>query len=48
KRARGFAGWLNEAFDLDDRYARFYLTESDLDEVDVEAMIDDIIRSHIH
>ncbi|MCP6759323.1 MAG: sporulation protein [Fischerella sp. CENA71] len=48
KRARGFGGWLNEALDLDERYARFYLAESDLDQVDVEAMIDDILRSHIH
>jgi sporulation-control protein len=48
KRARGFGGWLDEAFDLDERYARFYLTQSDLDEINVEAMIDDIIHSHIH
>ncbi|MFH7024855.1 MAG: sporulation protein [Heteroscytonema crispum UTEX LB 1556] len=48
KRARGFKGWLQEAFDVDERYVRFFLTQSDLYEVDVEAMIDDIIQSHIH
>ncbi|GAB1539740.1 sporulation protein [Scytonema sp. NUACC21] len=48
KRARGFKGWLDEALDVDERYARFYLTESDLYDMDVEAMIDDIIQSHLH
>ncbi|MUG94467.1 sporulation protein SpoOM [Scytonema sp. UIC 10036] len=48
KRARGFKGWLDEALDIDERYARFYLTESDLYELDVEAMIDDVIQSHLH
>ncbi|GAA6616187.1 sporulation protein [Scytonema sp. NUACC26] len=47
KRARGFKGWLDEAFDVNERYARFYLTESDLYDMDVETMIDDIIQSHL-
>ncbi len=47
KKARGFAGWLDEAFDLDERYARFYLAQSDLYEMDVEAMIEDIIHGNI-
>lgn len=48
KRARGFHGWLDEAFDLDERYVRFYVKESDLYEINLEAMIDDIIQSHLH
>jgi sporulation-control protein len=48
KRARGFTGWLDEAFDVDERYAHFSLTETDLNEVDMETMISDIIHSHLH
>lgn len=48
KRARGFKGWLDEAFNVDERFVRFYLTESDLYDTNVEAMIDDIIHNHIH
>lgn len=48
KRARGLKGWLQEAFDLDERYLRLYVTQSDLDETNVEALIDDIIKSHLN
>lgn len=48
KRARGFKGWLNEAFDLDERYDRFYLTQSDLAQENIAAKIDGIIQSHLY
>ncbi|WP_009630825.1 sporulation protein [Synechocystis sp. PCC 7509] len=48
KRARGFKGWFNEAFDLDERYDRFYLTQSDLAQENIAATIDSIIQSHLH
>lgn len=47
KRARGFKGLFNEAFNLDERYDRFYLTQSDLALENIAAMIDDIIQSHL-
>lgn len=47
KRARGFSGWFQEAFDLDERYVRFDLLESDMNTVDVEAMIDDLIQEFL-
>jgi len=50
KRARGFGGFLEEAFDMDERYVRFQVTDADLNlsHRDFEAMIDDIIESHLH
>jgi sporulation-control protein len=48
KRGRGIGGFFQDAFDMDERYLRFYVTESDLEETDVEAMIDDILQSHLH
>lgn len=47
KRARGFKGWLNEAFDLDERYDRFYVTKSDLAQENIAAKIDEIIQRHL-
>ncbi|BAB75852.1 alr4153 [Nostoc sp. PCC 7120 = FACHB-418] len=47
KRARGWKGWLEEAFDIDERYARLIVKQSDLYETDVEALIDQIIQSHL-
>jgi sporulation-control protein len=47
KRARGLGGWMSEALDIDERRIRFYLTQSDLEKTDVEAMIDDIIQSNL-
>ena len=46
KRARGFKGWLNEAFDLDERYAR-YVTQSDLTQENIAAKIDEMIQRHL-
>ncbi len=48
RRARGFKSWFNEAFDLDERYDRFYLTQSDLAQENIAAKIDGIIQSHLH
>jgi sporulation-control protein len=47
KRARGLGGWMSEALDIDERRVRFQLTQSDLKGTDVEAMIDNIIQSHL-
>lgn len=47
KRARGWTGWVEEAFDIDERYVRFIVKQSDLYETDVEALIDEMIQSHI-
>jgi sporulation-control protein len=48
KRARGFGGFFQEAFDLDERYARFDVTSFDLDRGrDVEARIDEAIQRHL-
>ena len=47
KRARGFKGWLNEAFDLNERYDRFHVTKSDLARENLGVMVDDIIQSHL-
>jgi sporulation-control protein len=50
KRARGFGGFLAEAFDMDERYMRFQVTPDYLDASggELEAMIDDIIQSCLH
>jgi sporulation-control protein len=48
KRDRGIGGFFQDALDMDERYVRFYLAESDLEATDVEAMIDDILQSHFH
>jgi sporulation-control protein len=50
KRARGFGGFLEEAFDMDERYVRFQVTSDYLDYplADLEAMIDEIIQSQLH
>lgn len=50
KRARGFLGAFQEAFNLDERYARFRLTQADLHRP-VSAIaegIEEIIRRNIH
>ncbi|WP_066377653.1 MULTISPECIES: sporulation protein [unclassified Anabaena] len=46
KRARGWKGWMEEAFDLDERYMRLVVTPSDLEQ-DLEVMIDQMIQSHL-
>ncbi|GAB4183961.1 MAG: sporulation protein [Coleofasciculaceae cyanobacterium] len=50
KRARGFGGFLAEAFDMDERYMRFQVTPDYLEDSvgELEAMIDDIIQSCLH
>jgi sporulation-control protein len=50
KRARGFGGFLAEAFDMDERYMRFQVTPDYLDDSvgELEATIDDIIQSCLH
>jgi sporulation-control protein len=48
KRARGWQGLLEEAFDVDERYARLFVKQSDLYERDLEAAIDELIQRHIH
>lgn len=48
RRARGFKSWFNEAFDLDERYDRLYVTQSDLAQENIAAKIDGIIQSHLH
>jgi len=50
KRARGFGGFLEEAFDMDERYVRFQVTPDylELPLEDLEATIDDIIQSYLH
>jgi len=50
KRARGFGGFLQEAFDMDERYVRFQVTGDYLNYPlgELEAMIDGIIQSHLH
>lgn len=47
RRARGVKGWFNEAFDLDERYDRFYVTQSDLEQENIAVKIDAIIQSHL-
>lgn len=47
RRAQGLGGWLNEAFDLDERYARFSLTEADLGFVNLTQKIDELIQSRL-
>ena len=47
KRARCFKGWLNEAFDLNERYDRFYVTQSDLAQENIAAKIDEMIQRHL-
>lgn len=49
KRARGFGGFLQEAFDMDERYVRFQVTPDYLNAPleELEAMIDDIIQSYL-
>jgi sporulation-control protein len=46
RRSRGFAGLFTEAFDLDERYVRFDVTELNTD--DLEGTIDEIIQSQIN
>ncbi len=50
KRARGFGGFLAEAFDMDEHYDRFQVTSAYLNRPgrDLEAMIDRIIQNHLH
>ena len=50
KRARGFGGFLAEAFDMDERYIRFQATPDYLEapQGELEAMIDDILQSSLH
>lgn len=50
KRVRGFGSFLEEAFDLDERYVRFQVTPDYLKASprELEAMIDNIIQSHLH
>jgi sporulation-control protein len=50
KRARGFGGFLAEAFDVDERYVRFQVSADYLNAPpkELEAMIDNIIQSHLH
>ncbi|BCL39466.1 sporulation protein [Nostoc sp. MS1] len=48
KRARGWKGLLEEVFDVDERYARLMVKQSDLYELDFEAVIDETIQRHIH
>jgi sporulation-control protein len=50
KRARGFGSFLEEAFDMDERYVRFQVTPDylELPLEDLEATIDDIIQSYLH
>ncbi|HAG80081.1 MAG TPA: sporulation protein SpoOM [Cyanobacteria bacterium UBA12227] len=48
RRARGFGGFLAEAFDMDERYVRCRVTSVDLNyPQDVEAMLDNLIQSRI-
>ncbi|QQE75586.1 sporulation protein [Brevibacillus composti] len=49
KRSRGFFGGLQEAFNLDERYARFRVTEADLTRPtsDLASGIDALIRKHL-
>lgn len=49
KRARGFFGALEEAFNMDERYARFRLTNNDLNrpKADIVEMIDDLIQRNL-
>lgn len=50
KRARGFGGFLAEAFDMDERYIRFQVTPDYLDASrgELVTMIDEIIQSCLH
>jgi sporulation-control protein len=50
RRARGFGGFLAEAFDMDERYMRFQVTPDYLDASvgELVAMIDEIIQSCLH
>jgi sporulation-control protein len=50
KRARGFGGFLQEAFDIDERYVRFQVTPDYLNAPprELEAIINDIIQSYLH
>lgn len=47
KKARGLGGFFQEALDIDERYVRFFVKQWDLDGGNVEAMIDEIIQSHV-
>ncbi len=47
KRAPSFQGGLNEAFDLNERYDRFYVTQSDLAQENIAAKIDETIQRHL-
>jgi sporulation-control protein len=49
RRARGFGGFLAEAFDMDERYFRFHVTQNYLNyPLELETRINDIIQSHLH
>lgn len=50
KRARGFGGFLAEAFDMDERYVRFHVTPDSLNAPleELESMIDEIIQNCLH
>lgn len=50
KRARGFGSFLEEAFDMDERYVRFQVTPDylNLPLGELEATIDEIIQSYLH
>ena len=49
KRARSFAGWMESAFNLDERYVRFHVTEADLDlpVSHLAALIDATIQNNL-
>ncbi|MFP4412421.1 MAG: sporulation protein SpoOM, partial [Coleofasciculus sp.] len=49
KRARGFGGFLQEAFDIDERYARVQISSDYLTSplTDVEAILDSTIQSYL-
>jgi sporulation-control protein len=49
RRARGFGGFLAEAFDMDECYFRFHVTQNYLNyPLELETRINDIIQSHLH
>ncbi|MEQ8963696.1 MAG: sporulation protein SpoOM, partial [Coleofasciculus sp. C2-GNP5-27] len=49
KRARGFGGFLQEAFDIDERYARVQISSDYLTSplTDVEAILDSTIQGYL-
>lgn len=47
KRVRGFKSLLNEAFDLDERYDRFCVTQSNLSRENIASRIDGILQRHL-